>query len=127
KGYNEKITKKGDIFTFMSMGSLYVLDTKTGKQKEFLNVNSYDFTENGNNLIYKSGSSLNFEIIKSGEFIQIDGVKEYSLCPNQEQVVVVQKNEKGHAIKLIKLKDLTIKEISSSPERFEYQQLVWNA
>jgi hypothetical protein len=126
-GENEKITKKGDMFTFMSMGSLYLLHTKTGKQKKYFNVNSYEVFENCNYLVYQSGSTLIFESFKSGEFMQFEGVKEYSICPNQEKVVVIQKNEIEHLIKFINLKDLTIKEISSIPARFEYQQLVWNA
>src|SRR5690606_23252841 len=109
--YNEKISRKGDKFSFLKSGSLFVLNLKSGQQQEYRDVTNYELSENGNFLIYHSGNLLTIELLNTGKIIKLDQVKEYKVSPNQNHVVVIESYGGKTLLKLINLFNLEIKEV----------------
>src|SRR5690554_5094496 len=82
-GYNEKITKKGDVFTYLRSGILYLLYPNSGKQQQYQNVTEYEISDKGKFVIYLSDSTLTILNLISGQTKQLDNVKTFKVNPTQ--------------------------------------------
>ena len=139
-GYNEKITSKGDLFAYLQSETLYILETTTGEQKEYPRVTKFEFTKNGEYLIYQANSTasntqanstasntLVIKNIKTGQVQEFENIKEYSLNPAEKYLAIIQTKEEAESVKLISLLDPNEQFVFAQNVSSDYQNLTWNA
>ncbi|HXK00005.1 MAG TPA: prolyl oligopeptidase family serine peptidase [Gelidibacter sp.] len=129
-GNNEKITPKGDLFAYLKSGTLHILQTTTGEQKEHPNVVKFEFTKDGKHLIYQSNSTtfntLVIINIKTGQVREFENIKEYSLSPTEKYLAMIQTHDRAESVKLINLLEFKLHKLLSQNHNSEYQNLTWN-
>ncbi|MBO3100272.1 S9 family peptidase [Gelidibacter pelagius] len=130
-GHDEKITAKGNLFGFLKRDTLVILETLTGKQKEYPNVVKFQFTKDGNHLIYQCNSKVSSRLvlknIKTEQIKQFKNIKEYSLNPTQKYLAIIQTKEEANSVKLISLLDPNEQFVFAQNVSSDYQNLTWNA
>jgi dipeptidyl aminopeptidase/acylaminoacyl peptidase len=125
-GYNEKITKKGDVFTYLQSGTLFIVYPNTGKKQHYQNVTEYEISDEGKFIVFKSASTLTILNLMSGETKQLDHVTTFKVNPTQSYMAVCMNNHFKSAIKIVNLNILEVINISDGESDKEYLEPVWN-
>jgi len=130
-GYDGKITPKGDLFAYLKTDTLYVLETATGKQSKYPNVKQFEFTKDGEYLIYLlnllNSNTLAIKNVKTENTQEFQNIKEYSINPQKKYIAIIQNDKEVSTVKLISL--LATKRLAtfSESKSSNYQRLTWNA
>ncbi|WP_417238840.1 S9 family peptidase [Bizionia sp.] len=129
-GYHERILADAAMFSYMTADTLHLLNLRSGKDRQILQVQGYEFTPNHNHLLYlkasKESQALYITDVNTKDTRQFDHVTSYRVNPTGTHVAIVQSKQGVSRVKIITLDKLKEDKALVETDTGEFRQLTWN-